>query len=221
MGPTHPWPHHLQFSQPPSGKESPFHREEGAYIRTRADAEGRQHTDMRKGRRAPTYRHAQRQKGTNIQTRAKAERRPHTDMRRHINVPTYRHAQTHKRAYLQTCADAGRRPHTDMRRRRKAPTCRHAQTQKGTNIQTRTKAERLLHAVTRKGRLPLWGCTTSSRGCRPPLSTNSIRRLLWFSIRSKALQKPSEAAPTLLINNYENIQIWKLTVVSHEPSGSG
>ena len=107
-----------------------------------------------------------------------------------------------------------------MCRRRKAPTCRHAQTQKGTNIQTRAKAERLLHADTRKGRLPLWGCTTSSRGCRPPLSTNSIRRLLWFSIQSKALQKPSEAAPTLLINNYENIQIWKLTVVSHEPSGS-
>ena len=103
----------------------------------------------------------------------------------------------------------------------KAPTYGHVQTQKGTNRQTRAKAERHLHADTRKGRLPLWARTTSSRGCRPPLSTNSIRRLLWFSIQSKALQKPSEAAPTLLINTYENIQIWKLIVVTHKPSGSG
>ena len=173
------------------------------------------------GTKAPTYEHVQTQKGANIQTCAKAEGHQHTDTRKGRKAPTYRHAQTQKGANMQTCADAGRRPHTDMCRRRKAPTCRHAQTQKGTNIQTRAKAERLLHADTRKGRLPLWGCTTSSRGCRPPLSTNSIRRLLWFSIQSKALQKPSEAAPTLLINNYENIQIWKLTVVSHEPSGSG
>ena len=107
MGPTHPWPHHLQSSQPPSGKESPFHREEGAYIRTRADAEGRQHTDMRKGRRAPTYRHAQRQKGAHIQTCADAERRQHADTRKRRRAPTYRHAQRQKGSYMQTRAKAG------------------------------------------------------------------------------------------------------------------
>ena len=72
-----------QSSQPPSRKESSFHREEGTYIQTRADAERRLHTDTCKGRKA-------------------------------------------------------------------------------------------LHTDTRKGRLPLRVCTTSSRGCPPPLSTNSI-----------------------------------------------
>ena len=64
-----------QSSQPPSRKESSFHREEGTYIQTREDAERRLHTDTRRRRKAPPYRHAQMQKGASIQTRAKAERR--------------------------------------------------------------------------------------------------------------------------------------------------
>ena len=64
-----------QSSQPPSRKESSFHREEGTYIQTRADAERRLHTDTRRCRKAPPYRHVQRQKGATYRHCAQADTR--------------------------------------------------------------------------------------------------------------------------------------------------